>query len=243
MRALADIVPILGATTVIGGKRAKLFNDGRPIIHPARNSRRNSRRSSTIPNETSQSTALTEISNLSVELNQILELPERPSPDGEEGETSTELEQSAEDDLDNWEDWDVHEGNNIGANIPITLNDTGRSDNDDYILENTELQHQESSKPLSQHQSKYSSLKKKKLLDIMELDIKNQVDTTVTTNDEFDFFQDMEPVIESSKNYLPSVDLSNSMPIDNNSLSKRLDFGVVEIEKHEEGWGDEIEWD
>ncbi|KAJ4426407.1 hypothetical protein ANN_27221 [Periplaneta americana] len=33
LRALADLVPVLGAAAVIGGKRAKLFTDGRPKIH------------------------------------------------------------------------------------------------------------------------------------------------------------------------------------------------------------------
>jgi hypothetical protein len=32
LRALADLIPVLGATAVIGGKRAKLFTDGRPKV-------------------------------------------------------------------------------------------------------------------------------------------------------------------------------------------------------------------
>jgi len=32
LRALADLIPLLGAATVIGGKRAKLFTDGRPKV-------------------------------------------------------------------------------------------------------------------------------------------------------------------------------------------------------------------
>jgi hypothetical protein len=32
LRALADLIPVLGAATVIGGKRAKLFTDGRPKV-------------------------------------------------------------------------------------------------------------------------------------------------------------------------------------------------------------------
>jgi SCY1-like protein 3 len=32
LRALADLVPLLGAATVIGGKRGKLFTDGRPKV-------------------------------------------------------------------------------------------------------------------------------------------------------------------------------------------------------------------
>ena len=32
LRALADLVPVLGAATVIGGKRGKLFTDGRPKV-------------------------------------------------------------------------------------------------------------------------------------------------------------------------------------------------------------------
>ena len=33
LRALADLVPVLGAAAVVGGKRAKLFTDGRPKVH------------------------------------------------------------------------------------------------------------------------------------------------------------------------------------------------------------------
>jgi uncharacterized membrane protein len=32
LRALADLIPVLGATAVIGGKREKLFTDGRPKV-------------------------------------------------------------------------------------------------------------------------------------------------------------------------------------------------------------------
>lgn len=32
LRALADLIPVLGAAVVIGGKRAKLFTDGRPKV-------------------------------------------------------------------------------------------------------------------------------------------------------------------------------------------------------------------
>lgn len=32
LHALADLIPLLGASAVIGGKRAKLFTDGRPKV-------------------------------------------------------------------------------------------------------------------------------------------------------------------------------------------------------------------
>lgn len=32
LRALADLIPVLGAAAVIGGKRAKFFTDGRPKV-------------------------------------------------------------------------------------------------------------------------------------------------------------------------------------------------------------------
>lgn len=32
LRALADVIPVLGAAAVIGGKRGKLFSDGRPKV-------------------------------------------------------------------------------------------------------------------------------------------------------------------------------------------------------------------
>ncbi|EEZ97411.1 protein-associating with the carboxyl-terminal domain of ezrin [Tribolium castaneum] len=195
LRTLADLVPILGAATVIGGRRGKLFTDGRPVSHPnRRTSRRNSKKiEPVIPPDT----------NPIIQTNQvIMDLPERPRPDGEEGETSTEeAEQSVEEDLDNWEDW-------------------GES-NPQEIVESVESNSSESVTSVFEREN----VAQKKLPDILELDIKNQ--TSSGGNDDFDFFQDMEPVIETSAKFV----------IEEESASK-LKLGVKE-DGNEDGWVDE----
>lgn len=209
LRALADIVPILGAATVIGGKRAKLFNDGRPISHNSRRLRRNSKKA--------QEPTIT--SHVSTDL--IEELPERPSPDGEEGESSTEeIEQTIEDDLDNWEDWDINEENH--NNLEGTTNPS------DVVEVEAAVRVQES----NSSNIDYKTHRNKVLPDISQLDIKNLVNSS--ENDDFDFFQDMEPVIQASTMFETSS-------TDDQSHS-RLNLNVAEIGKVEEGWGDELEW-
>lgn len=284
LRALADMIPILGAATVIGGKRAKLFNDGRPITHPTRRSRRNSRRNhdpTHSDNNSSQTALVTDSTSNSVtEINHDLELPERPSPDGEEGETSTEdVEQSVEDDLDNWEDWDINEGNNTlssnnttatinsylnnGENLIPSVNSASLGTTEESDLESSlstlNLTNRESTDERSveiiqttnnsilqiNSDSRFLLHKKKVLPDISELDIKNQIVTSVKL-DEFDFFQDMEPVIQTSTKYLFAPSYNENDNINSNDYEvqpKKLDLSVAEIEKHEEGWGDEFDWD
>ncbi|XP_022909202.1 protein-associating with the carboxyl-terminal domain of ezrin [Onthophagus taurus] len=168
LRALADLVPILGAETVIGGKRAKLFNDGRPIQHLTRKQRKSIRKND-----------LNTPSNVCIEKDLLenrdilQDLPERPSPDGEEGETSTEdLEEE-----DNWEDWDLNE-----AQREITKDNLETSINAEMSSMSLGVNRKNS---------------KKDLPDILELDIKNQKNKTDL--DDIDFFQDMEPVIEVNK--------------------------------------------
>lgn len=169
LRTLSDLVPVLGAEIVIGGKRARLFNDGRPTARRSRSNSRSNEPTANIPLLTTSAEP-----DITTEASSELELPERPSPDGEEGETSTEgVEQSVDENLDNWEDWDMNENNrevsleveasqvNVDS-LPQLRNDTTR----------------------------------KLLPNILELDIKSQVH--LGKSDEVDFFQDMEPVIKST---------------------------------------------
>uniref|UniRef100_A0A1B6GZJ3 Protein kinase domain-containing protein n=2 Tax=Cuerna arida TaxID=1464854 RepID=A0A1B6GZJ3_9HEMI len=92
LRALAELVPILGGSVVIGGKRAKLFADGRPKVVKS-----SSKRSSQKDNFKSQTNLMTEMRE-SAEL----VLPERPSPDG--GEYIPNSTVSEEDEA--WPDWE-----------------------------------------------------------------------------------------------------------------------------------------
>lgn len=95
LRTLSDLVPVLGAATVIGGNRAKLFNDALPKKYTFPKEK---------PAKVEERGDVTKAEFLST----LRQLPERQRPDGEEGETSNEeIEQSA-DELtgDNWEEWD-----------------------------------------------------------------------------------------------------------------------------------------
>lgn len=193
---------------MIGGRRGKLFTDGRPVSHPNRKSRKNSKKSESIP--------LLIDTNPIIQTNQvIMDLPERPRPDGEEVETSTEeTEQSIEEDLDNWEDWG--ESNpTIQDNIESVSIQTNSTESVTSVFENhvTEIE--------------VKNVQKKSLPDILELDIKNQA--SLGQNDEFDFFQDMEPVIEASSKFL----------VEEENVSSKLNLAVAE--DTEDGWVDE-EW-
>ncbi|KAK4883434.1 hypothetical protein RN001_006753 [Aquatica leii] len=236
LKALADIVPILGAAAVIGGKRAKLFNDGRPITHTNNKYERrrtNSRKSQTEFNISRDTTNINSPSNSVSELNQRLVLLERPSPDGEEDETSNEdVELSIEGDLDNWEDWDINTENNESSVIT--------SHTEDRFTEETQNTRVSPSEGLEQtpldQETTQTYTKKTTLPDVLELDIKNQRHPSRDQED-FDFFQDMEPVIETSKPFLIA-------PVDDHTFvpENKLDMGIIEADKHdEEGWGDD--WD
>lgn len=195
LRVLADIVPILGAVAVIGGKRGKLFNDGIPIPHTTdkyvQRSKREFRKSQTFEPD----------------IGANLELPERPSPDGEENETSNEP--TTEDDLDNWDDWDVN------VEPSSTVNEIDSGIHDDKSLPITD-------EPLSN---------KSEIPDVLQLDIKSQ--SSFSKRDDIDYFQDMEPVIQTSKPYyILTSDESND---------RKLNLGVAAIDQQEEGWG--TEWD
>ncbi|KAI4459452.1 scy1-related s/t protein kinase-like [Holotrichia oblita] len=233
LRALADLVPILGAATVIGGKRAKLFNDGRPIIHSTKRHRRPSRRNHEIDasiNATPSSSNITEISEPSA----ILDLPERPSPDGEEGETSTEGgEIEAEEDIDNWEDWDINDDTRDISNNPgMSLSEVVSSSVDNNSGEDEETDHLQNVETAA---NDLNITSKNPLPNILELDIKNQ--KNAIKMEDFDFFQDMEPVIQSS-NYV--VEGLNEKRKKSESDKK---FSVVDSEHHEDGWGDDLDWD
>nr|XP_023013396.1 protein-associating with the carboxyl-terminal domain of ezrin isoform X1 [Leptinotarsa decemlineata] len=228
LRTLADLVPILGAPTVIGGKRGKLFNDGLPTHSNRRLSRDLKRQDSVsiIPNPSNLSSEVDQISLSSVDaqstIENLNELPERPRPDGEEGETSTEeVEVSVEEDLDNWEDWDINETNSSSNRPPAITSD------DMKVVDNLSKNAENISK---------ESIKSKTIIpDIQDLDIKNQLNT-VYTND-FDFFQDMEPVIDAS-NKFPINTGDNDISLEKKFSSK---LALSMEDSNEEGWEEE-EW-
>ncbi|XP_019869962.1 protein-associating with the carboxyl-terminal domain of ezrin [Aethina tumida] len=239
LRSLADLVPLLGAATVIGGKRAKLFNDGRPITHPGRKLSRPAKRSEFIPPEADLTATASNSSNSLVQLNFGVDLSERQRPDGEEGETSTEeIEQSVDEDLDNWEDWDINEGghqsmmNSLNAQNDEPTSHTDSTavsmDSEPVDLENVSIQisNMEITRKTNQQQ----------IVDITELDIKNQLGNGKM--DEIDFFQDMEPVIESTNKFLVSGEDGEKK--ESEEFSSKLTLSATDVK--EEGWGDD-EWD
>lgn len=73
-----------------------------------------------------------------------------------------------------------------------------------------------------------------KILDITELDIKNQTRIELEQN-EFDFFEDMEPIIEPNSKFLIDTKKDHG----NNIVSSKLSVNIEDA--NEEGWGDDWE--
>ncbi|KAL3278372.1 hypothetical protein HHI36_013701 [Cryptolaemus montrouzieri] len=230
LQALSILVTILGASTVIGGKRAKLFTDGRPTIHSSRKSRHNSKRF--------DSSIVAEITSLqsepSLPTSQLIpvvikNLPERQRPDGEEVDTSTdEIEQSVDEELE-WEDWDVHE-NAVGQN------DSTIKNGDNLQLGEAHSDSNDSSVFLNSNLSQVKTNTKNRIQDInelQELDIKNQ--KTEDVSEDINFFEGMEPAIEKSSKFLINQGSREEGEVNN---SNKLNLSISECDQ-EDGWGEE----
>lgn len=173
---MADLVPLLGSATVVGGKRGKLFSDGRPkdmSLHKLRNIPMGK---SKIPSE------LDLTQNKTLENREVLQskspyaIAERLSPDGGE-DINTSI--SQKNDNEEWSDWDS-DSNHVN-DVPIL---PMGSTLDKLIIDRKEIKY-------NANNNNYN--------DITNLDIKVQKTKTVEqTNNEFDFFHDMEPVIQAS---------------------------------------------
>lgn len=248
LTCLSELVPILGADTVIGGKRAKFFTDGRP------NSKTKPLLLSASPiNETNvyMSKTLRELPcsedlyesdrNELISFEKSLTLNERPSPVGGESlddeiivkETHIKNEESEDD----WSDWESSRQITT-KNIPQVLDE----------LEHEQLVSIESVPELkdptpkmvtsSVNESRTSLLQKaaieakKNILDITELDIKNQkYDYSKKNSDEFDFFADMTPVIEK-----PTIAPAQDSVAQN--VSSKFNFVPDESIDENEAWGE-----
>ncbi|KAG5312084.1 PACE1 protein, partial [Acromyrmex insinuator] len=220
LRALADIVPILGAAAVIGGNRGKLFTDGRPNKKMIRNKNLDDIRK-----------ALTFTQDMPVFVNvdeNNVHLAERPSPDG--GEDKKEKEFSFVEEEYTWSDWETQEpvGNDhcdvekaLSNNVQAEIQGSCDTDSSSPL----------SDLPSNSEKSKYT--KKLVLNDITELDIKNSK-VIKSSKEEFDFFTDMEPVIQKTQIlHVPEVQLPKSM------------FDVktsgATLEEHDvNGWGEDL---
>lgn len=184
LRALADVVPILGAATVIGGNRGKLFTDGRP---------------NKTTNRTNSKKIFTQKMPLFVNVDDSnVHLSERPSPDG--GEDKREKESSFGEEECTWSDWEVQEsaGNNNQINevkvaeTPVEETTQIEAQNDIDTADVPFVPESSSSTV----KTKY--IRKLVLSDITELDIKNSK-VIRSPKEEFDFFTDMEPVIQKTQ--------------------------------------------
>lgn len=78
------------------------------------------------------------------------------------------------------------------------------------------------------------------LPDISQLDIKNSV-SSMKSHDEFDFFQDMEPVI--SKTHILQIDEEGTNGSGAIEISSKhcFDVNYTAGESEAEGWGDDLE--
>jgi hypothetical protein len=85
-----------------------------------------------------------------------------------------------------------------------------------------------------------ASLTMQELPDISQLDIKNSV-SSVKSHDEFDFFQDMEPVI--SKPHILHIDKQGRDGSGAIEISSKhcFDVNYNAGESEGEGWGDDLE--
>lgn len=234
LKALAALVPILGAATVIGGKRARLFTDGRPkeggllpktsetCIEPSRH-RMKERTKPSVAQEVQLPIC-------------IAELPERPSPDGGE---DVVLASQLDEETDNWSDWDLNESQasyGVEDALDLTLS---------VPLNTAEGTSSSAGTILSSPSSVAIAVTRPDLPDITSLDIKSSVvpNKKSSVAEEIDFFQDMEPVISKPK-LLHLGDWENtenaseiSAPI--SCFDVDLTAGPI---SDNGGWGDNEDW-
>lgn len=215
LRCLADLVPILGSASVIGGNRGRLFADGRPqglpdsakhwveprSITPVMACGENMVSASPLPDTVDVSESYVSVGNTD-----NLLMHERLSPDGGEDVQATtdgEIEEDA------WSDWENEE-----TQIPP---DEGNAENSEILPSEAfppvaDVQQSPSvtsatpTTPTKASNTQLASANKPKTApnataagfdDINELDIKIKklMNTSV---EEIDFFKDMEPVIQST---------------------------------------------
>lgn len=209
LRALADVIPVLGAAAVIGGKRAKLFTDGRP---KARHHVPNKIKAPKSPNRVLRTSAPATVAD-SDSNSFAADLPERPSPDGGEDHIPT-----SDDETEPWSDWDVPD-NTVDSFVDGDAHEPSISQ--DHVKVDTA--------PVVQE-----------LPDISQLDIKNSV-SNMKSHDEFDFFQDMEPVI--SKTHILQIDEQGKDGSGAVDVSSKhcFDVNYTAGESEGEGWRDDLE--
>lgn len=224
LRALADLVPILGAATVIGGNRGRLFTDGRP--KKLKKSKKNFHVTFSTPTKTVNTL---DIPIAPEEDIAPLDLPERPSPDGDEDRTDVTVSFTEE---ESWDDWETHE--------------TESRNNADYTkteeVSDTIVIEEEISRvtPLALTLSSERVYPKKTIIsDISELDIKNSKPMNDRA-EEIDFFTDMEPVIKKTQ----VLNVNETLPTRNDIFNVKMSATESEVGAGD-GWADDDfgDWD
>lgn len=225
LRALADVIPILGAAAVIGGNRGKLFTDGRPNKAMVRNESLDDIKKA-LTRETSPIFTNMDESN-------DVRLSERPSPDGGEDKRGKELAFGEEECT--WSDWETQES--IGSNqcrvtraeAPTDTAQAPVSPNDVDVTATPALAAESLSSTM-----KTRYIKKLVLSDITELDIKN-FRATKSPKEEFNFFTDMEPVIRKTQIlHIPEVHSAK------NIFDVKVTNATTSEEHDDNGWGEDL---
>lgn len=175
LNAVADLVPILGASTVVGKNRYKIFSDGCPLGYNPNNSSVND--SSRVVVTSSQKAGDNNIS-----------LIERPSPDG--GEDIADNVNVDEDENDCWSDWE----NQTEVNESDV---TSKSENGNIQIDlmNDDQKNITQSEIMTQSVSNND-------LKLPPQEVKCSLLSNHFGNDEVDkLFKDMEPVISKAQVY------------------------------------------
>lgn len=226
LKALAEVVSILGAATVIGGKRAKLFTDGRP--NKIKEQKEN-KIASTIKNNNSDTIA-------PIDMNEIeLHLPERLSPDG--GEDKKESSFAFADEESTWSDWDAHDTN-------IASHQSNVQNMQQITQIATPYMASVSDSPSSITKSDVNKyIKKIEMSDISQLDIKHSK-SMKNTIDDYDFFTDMEPIIKKT-HILHVQDEKEILSTCSKSIfDVKLSNTTLQESEDNDGWSEHLgDWD
>lgn len=213
---MADLVPILGATAVVGSDRTRIFSDGRPQ-GPDTDTKYQEPRSITPVLTSANSTLTTEgllLDAVDVSGSFDIKMPERLSPDGEEIPTASEIE------VDEWSDWDGEQ-----KPEPVVSEVTPEVIPSEILPKATS----ELIKP------KTSTVDALDELDIKSLKV---VAKPHESSEEFDYFKDMEPVIQATKLVVMETATSNSMD-PTVASSTRLN---VNASTADHGWDTDDNW-
>lgn len=238
---LSELVPILGADTVVGGKRSKLFTDGRPKSTTTKSDNELFKVNKGLT-DFHCSDRIYPLNTGTSTFDQKMSLNERPSPVGGEShdDIDTVLELNRNTNIvseDEWDDWE----NTNKQLVSVSLEHSS-----DMLIENNvaietnlekELVSVNTVKTENGNATTHSTLlhkaaveAKKNMVDISELDIKNQKVDLTKKNEEIDFFADMMPVIEKQK----VVTVNDNTP----DFIHKLNFVPNEGDDENEAWGE-----